>query len=78
MGGGLESMAITEVFGEFRTGRGEELLRRKPRVQPNYTILEVVLFQSAFGCQFVCYKSQCAKANPSSLAGGDFIMWIIF
>jgi len=57
---------------------GEELFRRKPRVQPNYTILQVVLFQSAFGCQFVCYKSQCAKANPSSLAGGDFIMWIIF
>jgi hypothetical protein len=69
MGGGLESMAITEVFGEFRTGRGEELFRRKPRVQPSYTILQVVLFQSAFGCQLVCYNSQCAEPHFPLLPG---------
>ncbi len=53
---------------------GEELLRRKPRVQPYYTILQVM----AFRCQLVCYNSQCAQAPLPLLPGWFYVDCLFF
>ena len=48
LGGGIETGSITEIFGEFRTGKTQLCLTLAVTCQVNFITIELTLFHSRF------------------------------
>ncbi len=68
MGGGLESMAITEVFGEFRTGRGKNYVEENPGNSPIILFCKLTFFSLHLDASLL-KKASAPKLNFPLLPG---------